>query len=702
MTGLRPGIGQARVQWVRRAGCVRWAAPTTRITPRVDLMTADYDRNRGASAATDTSFANEQRGNGPADDSSFAHLRDNIIEALRILALRRWTFFIPFCLVTCAVAVGSHWITRTYRSSTIIERRDHPVLMNLRQTAATGEFSRFFRPTLVQDVKSIETMTEVVEELELVEDIERDAGGALTPEAQKALRRKAASLIGGVDARVVQRADHYDEISISYEGSEPYLPRRLVDQLKNVYVRRMRATLIDMLTEGMAYFQGQADDRRAEVDLLEEDILRFEAQYLGVDPTNPGALKLKLTSLEAEQQELTRDIASLQSEVAARQHLLDVYAQRAAARQAELRRLANEGIAINDPAVPKSAASQALEQEIRNLQSEIHNLQLTRRMTDLHPDVVERRNRITRLRESLKEQYLADAATANRPAGLSESGADAAVEQAVGLDMELIKLRMELQDREGRLASAESRLRTVGSDIDRHRELQQNVFHFRHDYQIKSEALAQARKDLALNRYRVNEIASILNADESQRGVSFNVRTPPSGGMTPVRPKGAMILVCALLAGIALGAVAVLIQEVFDQTYHTARQITRSLGIAILETVDEIVTSADRARLFRRRVIYAPAAVTVLLATVGLCCAAAYLSVEDPRAYQRAMNGPRYFMNRIQGGASMAVTPIGDQPQSQDEADRTTEPVERLITGPAEPALDDEDFIPVAVLDDIH
>ncbi|MCB9865322.1 MAG: hypothetical protein H6816_01590 [Phycisphaerales bacterium] len=642
-------------------------------------MTAEYDRTRGISSTPEPASANDQRGNG-VDDSSFAHLRDNIIEALRILALRRWTFFIPFCIVTSAVAIGSHWIKRTYRATTVVERRDHPVLMNLRQTAATGEFSRFFRPTLVRDIKSMETMMEVVENLDLVDTGPEDA--PKTADTVRAIRHKAASLIGGVNAFVVQKAEHYDEINISYEGTEPYLPRRIVQEVTNVYERRMRATLVAMLTEGMSYFQKAADESRNEISQLEEDILRFEAQYTGVDPTDPGALKLKLTSLESEQQELDRTIEGLAGEVAARKTLIAAYEERAQ-QQAESRvqaaqALANQGATIAIPNVPKSAAATALEQEIRDLQNEIHELQLTRRMTDLHPDIVDRRNRIGRLRERLKEQYLADASTANRGAELTDSDASVAVERAVGTDMELLNLRLELQDREGRLASAQSRQRIVESDITKHRELQKNVFHYRRDYQVKSDQLTQARKDHAKNMERVNEISSILNADESQRGVSFTVRAAPSGGISPVRPQAAMVLICALLAGIAFGAIAVLIQEVFDQTYHTARQITRSLGISILETIDEIVTSADRARQFRRRVIYAPAIVTVLAAIVGVCCVAAYLSLADPLTYQRAMNGPCHYLHRLQGSTA-GVLPSAAPPPAAEDA-RTTRPAVAFST----------------------
>jgi len=620
-------------------------------------MTADHDRNRRVAPLGDAAGPGDPRGADAAEDSSFAHLRENIIEALRILSLRRWTFFIPFCITTCAVAIGSHWITRTYRATTVIERRDHPVLMNLRQTAATGEFSRFFRPTLVRDIKSLETMMEVVENLKLVEGPTRDADGNLLPVKSRELRRRAAALIGGVNAQVVQKAEHYDEISISFEGPDSHLPKRIVNELKDVYARRMRATLIEMLTEGMAYFQGLADARRTDIARLEEEILRFEAEYLGVDPTNPGALKLKLTSLEADQEELGRSIQALAAEVEARQQMISLLQRRAAARQDPQQTLANLGASLTDAHPPRSSATQALEKEAQRLQDEIHDLQLTRRMTDLHPDVVERRTRIARLREQLKEQYLADARSANRGAALSASTAASAEELPVGHDMELIRLRLDLQDREGRLAAAQSRLRTVESDIARHRKLQQNVFHYRQDYQAKADELAQARKEQIQNTHRVSEIASILNADESQRGVSFTVRTEPAGGSKPVRPQAVMILLCALLAGIAVAASAVLLKEVFDQTYHTARQITRSLGIAILETVDEIVTSADRARLFRRRVIYAPAIVTVMLSAVGLCCGAAYLSLANPQAYQRVMNRPRHLWSRVWPGAVDGLAP---------------------------------------------
>ncbi|MCB9849916.1 MAG: hypothetical protein H6817_04350 [Phycisphaerales bacterium] len=618
-------------------------------------MTSEYDSRTRGSSANDSSMPGDARTPRPADDSSFTTLRDNVIEALRILALRRWTFFIPFCIVTATLAVSSLWLKRTYKSTTVIERRDHPVLMNLRQTAATGEFSRFFRPTLERDIKSMEAMQEVVTNLGLV-DLQYNPDGTMTDDSLRSVRAKAASLMGGVSATVVQKADHYDEIRIAFEGAEPYLPKRVVEEVKDTYIRWMRAKLVDMLNEGMAYFQGEADSRRDEISTLEEEILRFQAEYLGVDPTNPGALKLKLTSLESEQDELNRTIASLGSEVDARKAMITVYQSQASAKQAEAHRLADQSVVGVPAPLVKSAAATAIEKEIRRLQDEVHDLQLTRRMTDLHPDIVEHRERIARLREDLKARYLADAeATAAAPqVPLTDAEADIAVERAVGLDMELVNLRMDLQDRENRLASAESRLRTVEADIARHEKLQQNVFRYRKDFQLKSEQLDQARKDHALNMRRVNEIASIVNADESQRGVSFTVRSAPSGGVKPIRPKGLAVLAGVILAGLAAGAIGVLIREVFDQTYHTAKQVTRSLGIAILESVDEIVTSADRARLFRRRVIYAPAVISALVLAVGLCCGAAYLSIEDPRTYQRAMSKPRYLYQRLMGATESA------------------------------------------------
>ncbi len=272
-------------------------------------------------------------------------------------------------------------------------------------------------------------------------------------------------------------------------------------------------------------------------------------------------------------------------------------------------------------------------------------------MTDRHPDIIELSKRINRLKSQLESHYIAGKSNSSTaPAGQHiAAGGSPAI-----WDMELADLQLDLQDRERRFAATQRRLRIVNGDIIKHKQLEDNIFRYRKDFQIKQDLLGQARTEHTQNSRRVAEISSILSADESQRGISFAELTPPTACIKPISPRSTTVLALSILAGLGAGAVGVLRKELFDQTYHTTKQVTRSLGLAVLESVEEFITSVERARLFRRRVIYAPTIVLVLLSAVGISCAAAFLSIERPKTYDRLMNKPRSAWQRAWGEPSMA------------------------------------------------
>ncbi len=579
----------------------------------------------------------DPRAERSSEDSSFVLLRNNIFEVFRILILRRWAFFVPFCLVVCVATIISQYIPRVYKSITVIERRDHPVLINLQQTVATGEFARFFRPTLSRDVKSIDTMAEAVDQAGLIPNLPRNPDGTPTEEGWELCREKGAELSHGVNVRLIQRTEHLDQIQITFEGHSPSLPQKFVRAIKDAYVRRMRAQLVSMLADAKAYFENTARDQRQEISDLETETLAFQAEFIGIDPTNPGALKMKLTSLESERSELERDLNMLSLESEARRRRIEQHKMRS--RQSMAMQM---GAALPSKH-SLSPEAQVIEAEILGLQREIHDLKTTRRMTDRHPDIIELQKRMDRAKGQLQAQY---ASTANNSGALASEHIAAGGSPAIW-DMELADLQLDLQDRENRMAAMEQRLRVIDADIAKHKRLEDNIFRYRKDFQIKQDLLAQARAEHTMNSRRVVEIAGILNADESERGVSFTELTPPTACIKPISPRSTTVLALSILAGLGAGAVGVLRKELFDQTYHTTKQVTRSLGLAVLESVEEFITSVERARMFRRRVIYAPAVVFVLLSAVGISCAAAFLSIEKPEAYERYMTKPRALWQSV-------------------------------------------------------
>ncbi|GJM24721.1 MAG: hypothetical protein DHS20C16_11360 [Phycisphaerae bacterium] len=584
----------------------------------------------------------DPRSERSTEDSSFVLLRNNIFEVFRILILRRWAFFVPFCLVVCVATIISQYIPRIYKSTTVIERRDHPVLINLRQTVATGEFARFFRPTLSRDVKSTEAMSEAVAKANLIPDLPRKPDGTPTEEGWEMCRRKGSELASGVNVRLIQRTEHLDQIQITFEGQSPTMPQQFVRAIKDAYVRRMREQLVTMLDDAKSYFENTARDQRQQISDLESETLAFQAEFIGIDPTNPGALKLKLTSLDSERAELERDLNMLTLESEARRRRIEQHKMRT--RQSLAMQLGS--------AIPSkrnlSPEAQTMEAEILGMQREIHDLKTTRRMTDRHPDIIELRKRINSVKGHLESQYAASASGGTAGEHIAAGGSPAI------WDMELADLQLDLQDRENRIAAMQQRLRVIESDITKHKRLEDNIFRYRKDFQVKQDLLDQARAEHTMNSRRVVEIAGILNADESERGVSFTELTPPTACIKPVSPRSTTVLALSILAGLGAGAVGVLRKELFDQTYHTTKQVTRSLGLAVLESVEEFITSVERARLFRRRVIYAPALVFVLLTAVGFSCAAAFLSIEKPKAYEHYMTKPRAIWQSVWNEKSVA------------------------------------------------
>src|SRR3972149_837967 len=114
------------------------------------------------------------------DDRPFAEIRKTLNDALRLLSLHRWMFFVPFSLVTCIGFVASLYYPRTYSATTSFECRNDPVMINLPMSAGAASF-KYFRNTMVRDLTSMECMAEVVEKLGLLKDAGRNPDGTPTP-----------------------------------------------------------------------------------------------------------------------------------------------------------------------------------------------------------------------------------------------------------------------------------------------------------------------------------------------------------------------------------------------------------------------------------------------------------------------------------------------------------------------------------------
>jgi len=107
--------------------------------------------------------------------------------------------------------------------------------------------------------------------------------------------------------------------------------------------------------------------------------------------------------------------------------------------------------------------------------------------------------------------------------------------------------------------------------------------------------------------------------------------------------------VICLAIGAAAGVLVVLIVELMDRTYRTAKQLRTSLGIPVIEGIEEILSRAARQKRLLRRLVLVPAAAGVAIGLVLVTGSMAYLSIERPSDYELLKESPQRLYHVVAG-----------------------------------------------------
>ena len=583
----------------------------------------------------------DPRGATPRDGASLASIRENVSEAIRILGLRRWHFLIPLCLGTVLATTASLFLPRLYTASTMFERVDDEVLQKLPRRGNTGAFQPF-RETLKRDAKSPEVMGMAVRALGLTENLPKNPDGTLTAEGKQQLRQIGARLASCVSVGFLKNSDHKDLVRMVYTGPDPDIGASLLDAMREAYISHTQGRITRKFQENKTYFEDEAAERRKIVDAIDLRKVQRELDSPTIDPTKPDMIFIKLTSLDNEQRELARKQELIQSKLLKTKQYVESIVNTASIPP-------DTGVALGFGPILKSPRVRQIEAEIGKIDAQVEKLKITRQMTDLHPEIVHLRELRQRYVQLLAAEQGSEAVVPNRELTLENVDAP---QQSMGDIWRAEKLRAEmdivaLKDELERVGGA---LRMVDNDIAALEQARGNVPQARRAYRKLQEELKQAEQDYSFYSQATQEYVRLLEVDEDQRGIRFIELGPAVAQTRPISPKSKSILILSLLIGIGAGVALVLLAELFDRSYHTGKQVVQSLGLNLLESVDEIITSKDRARRFRRRFIYAPTVTAALLGAMGVSTMMAYLSLERPHTYERLMQQPRNIWQRYTAG----------------------------------------------------
>lgn len=591
-----------------------------------------------------------------ADRAAFSELRKSVAEAMRIISVRKWMFFVPFCVVTSGAFVLSLYMPRRYEASTMFERRDDPVLMNLPRSGGTGAFE-ILRRTLIQDVTNPGALIDVVERLGLVEEERDGVSGSDSETITRRRRAIAGRIAGGLKVFFRQQSPHLDVIEIKYTTDDSETMVKVLDEVRDNYIRVTQQRIGNHLRETKDWFDQECRKRQALVDQLDADQRSYKAEHRGLDPLNPEASFIELATLRSDMADLERKGRDLSIRLEGRRRLIEAGSPVGSAEEKAPNRA--------EPA-RQSSESLRLSGELRRIESRIEELISARGMTDLHPEIVELRNQRNRVALSLKRQQAQDTAVSmvngvgllTLPGWPLSPSVDPPVAAPSRADSEIMILRR-------LLANNEAEIQRQQDAIEELEALQASAVEHRQEYTTRQARINHAREDLALYRRYADQIGRLLSAENSRRGILFEKIKPASGGSIPISPRVSIVILLTLVAGLVSGVVMVLLGELFDRTIHTCRQITRVLGLPILESIDEIVSTASRRRRFLIRGLLVPAVATLMIGVVFLSGSMAYLSLEHRLLYERAIAAPGSVLNRlVEGWGSahpVAVTPVARQ-----------------------------------------
>lgn len=585
-----------------------------------------------------------------SEDRPFSELRRTFHKALDVITLRWWVFFIVFCLVTTTVFVGSLYIHPTFAASVRFERKDDPVLLSLPTSPGTGSFD-YFRQTLERDIISVEYMTDVLETLGLARGLERDESGALTSTAQAHLEGLCRHYASFLRVATKERAAHLDLFEVSYSGPDLELGLKLVEEVKNTYIRRTGQLILRFLEEQQTYFNGHLQKTMLALDEVRKEQGEISAKNPLIDPTNPASIARIIEEQRREIRELQLQREQLQIQLSAQQQL---QLQNELKLQATAEKLGYaSGLSAQQPL---SQAMARLLERIQEIDGQIEQLRLEKGMRLAHPAIQELLGRRHQLELAMADQQEMDAESLEA-AQSAPSPQDFEIADPLLLTwkQENDRVRVAIGTFEQQINAVDARIKVAEDSIEIYREAQKEVYKNQSEYARIASHIGLLNGEAEKYRRSLADIAPVIKAYESGNAVKFDGDLKATGSRIPVSPKANVVVLMALAIGGAVAFVCVILAEVVDHVYRSSHQIARTLGLTILEGIDVIITSVDRRRYVLRRLLVSPVVTLVGLAMVLTSAAAAYFRLHEPVYYQRMMDIPGamidLFTHGLTGGA---------------------------------------------------
>ena len=195
----------------------------------------------------------------------------------------------------------------------------------------------------------------------------------------------------------------------------------------------------------------------------------------------------------------------------------------------------------------------------------------------------------------------------------------------------------------------ETRIAKIDANIAASRRQRAQILEHRDEYRRIDNEMKEKQAAYLRWKTQLGPLAQALILEENDRGIHFAVTKKPTLATKPSAPASLTLVVACLAFACGAGVICVLIAELADRSFRTTKQLSVSLGVPVIETIDEIVTRAMRKKRLIRRFVLLPATTVVLAAVATFAGSMAWLSLEDPARHNRIKTMPNRAVEHIVG-----------------------------------------------------
>ncbi|HYB95941.1 MAG TPA: GNVR domain-containing protein [Vicinamibacterales bacterium] len=493
---------------------------------------------------------------------------------------RRWLLALGvFGAAFAAAASFALFLPDLYRATAVV-LVDRPVAEGFVRPAVAGELESRLH-VIKQETLSRDRLKTLIERFNLYPELRQN---------------------GAIEAALDRTRD---DIQIELNGPEQVSGRTKTVAFKLNYTGRDRDTVAEVTNSIASFYVQQNDQMRTQEAAQTTQFLKAQ-------------LDEAKKALDREEQQVqsynTRNVGQLPQQFELNLAALDrLNTQLRINGERQLRAIEQRGRLTDDALILESGSGGTAaepDRSVDRLEKLKQDLKLLEtQYTAKHPDVQRLRDEIARIERAnaAEPPTKVAGAPAVDPAEVYSRLGRSRRQSIQSLDAEIAKLKEEETTLRASIADVERRLESIPAR-------QQEFSMVSRDRQS-----AKDLYDSLLKRYEEAQIAESMETD--RRGERFRIVEAAVAPEGPSAPNRAYLLVLGVLAAIALAAVAVVIAEQFDTTFHSLDELKAFTSVPVLATIP--VISISRGRQVARAALVS---VSILLVVGLTATAAAYLA----------------------------------------------------------------------------